>query len=124
MLDVAFNQEKAEDPSLVAFSIQLREVSFSALRVEVLGWFMVGCNVCIETSGKIHDLCLSKYTWQVMAAAHRRTALRGGSSVAESAGKEQKSGKYRKLQEKNVKNEEILMLFCFSSIIFPPYILV
>ena len=30
VLYVTFNQEKAEDPSLVAFSIQLREVSFPA----------------------------------------------------------------------------------------------
>ena len=64
----AFNQEYSRS-SLILWNYKLRKGSFSAVRVEVLGWFMVGCNVCIETSGKIHDLCLSKYTWQVMAAA-------------------------------------------------------
>ena len=56
-----------------------------------------------------------------MAAAHRRTALRGGSSVAERAEKEKKSGKHRKPYQNNVRKEEILMLFCLIMNLFFPF---
>ena len=56
-----------------------------------------------------------------MAAAHRRTALRGGSSVAERAEHEKKSGKHRKPYQNNVRKEEILMLFCLIMNLFFPF---